>query len=167
MLALRLSCRARSRVCNPALSSRFRHDGSKAWQKSSTVQKSSSKLNIEWGRLIDLVFSAYLPHLFLSRTHVTLVQQTALSAGRSIERFVEGFSSRIEAPPFKSTGRSAAVEGQTRLTLAQLDRLLVQYIMNEYNQSLHPRGRSQTRLERWQAGLASSPEVLLEQNFEV
>jgi putative transposase len=109
---------------------------------------------------------APLPHL-LEKLDITLVRRTAPSAGTIIERFVEGFSSRIESLPLKSTGRSAAVEGGPRLTLAQLDRLLLQYIVNEYNQSLHPRARTQTRLERWQSGLASSPQVLLEQDFEV
>ncbi|MBD2077914.1 hypothetical protein H6F86_29315 [Phormidium sp. FACHB-592] len=106
-------------------------------------------------------------HHLLEKLDITLVRRTAPAAGATIERFVEGFSSRIESLPLKSTGRLAEGEGQNRLTLSQLDRLFVQYIVNEYNQSLHPRDRSQTRLEMWQSGLTSSPQVLLEQDFEV
>ncbi|MBW4472552.1 MAG: hypothetical protein KME45_19600 [Stenomitos rutilans HA7619-LM2] len=106
-------------------------------------------------------------HHLLKRLGIGLVQRTALSAGTTIERLLKGFSSRVDSLPLKSTGHLAAVEGHPRLTLAQLDRLLMRYIADEYNQSLHPRAHSQTRLERWQAGLASSPKVLSEQDFEV
>jgi putative transposase len=106
-------------------------------------------------------------HHLLKRLGISLVQRTALSAGTTIERLLKGFSSRVESLPLQSTGRSAAVEGQALLTLAQLDRLLVRYIADEYNQSLHPGARNQMRLERWQAGLTSNPPVLSEQDFEV
>jgi transposase InsO family protein len=107
-----------------------------------------------------------LRHL-LEKLGINLVRRTAPSAGATSERFFEGFSKGVKALLLKSTGRLAEGEGQNRLTLAQLDRLFVQYIVNEYNQSLHPRDRSQTRLEMWQSGLTSSPQVLLEQDFKV
>ena len=75
-----------------------------------------------------------LRHL-LNKLGIKLVRRTAPSAGTSIERFIEGFSSRVKFPLLKITGRSAVVEGGPRLTLAQLDRLLLQYIVNEYNNS--------------------------------
>lgn len=109
---------------------------------------------------------APLRHL-LNKLGIKLVRQTAPSAGAIIERFVEGFSSRVEFPLLKITGRSAAVERHPRLTLAQLDRLFVRYIVDAYNQSLHSHARPQTRLERWQSGLTSSPQVLSEHDFEV
>jgi len=107
-----------------------------------------------------------LRHL-LEKLDVTLVQRTAPSEGTNTERFVESFSSIVKSPPLISTGHSATVEGYPRLTLVQLNRLLVQYIVNAYNQSLHPRACNQTRLERWQSGLTSNPQVLSEQNFKV
>ncbi|GEM_PF-5303125 len=106
-------------------------------------------------------------HHLLEKLGITLVQRTAPSEGGNIERFVESFSSKTKSSPLKSTELLAAVDESPRLTLAQLNRLLVQYIVNEYNQSLHPRARTQTRSERWQSGLTSSPQVLSEQNFEV
>ncbi len=104
---------------------------------------------------------APLRHAF-NKLGINLVRQTTLSADVNIRRFVEDFSSRVESPPHRHTGHSEQVEGYSRLTFAQLDCLLEQYIVDEYNQSLHPHARTQTRLERWQSGLTSSPQVLSE-----
>lgn len=106
-------------------------------------------------------------HHLLEKLGITLVQRTALSAVGTIERLLEVLSSRVESLPLKSTGRSTELEGHPRLTLAQLDRLLVRYFVDAYNQSLHPCAHTQTRLQRWQSGLTSSPQVLSEQDFEV
>ena len=104
---------------------------------------------------------APLRHAF-NKLGINLVRQTSLSTDVHINRFAEDFSSRVESPPRRGTGHSEQVEGHSCLTLAQLDYLLEQYIVDEYNQSRHPHARTQTRLERWQSGLTSSPQVLSE-----
>jgi hypothetical protein len=109
---------------------------------------------------------APLRHL-LEKLGINLVQTTAPAESTAIKWFLKGLSSEVAAFTLTSTGRSAEGEGGPRLTLAQLDRLLVRYIVGKYNQSRHPRACSQTRLEIWQSGLASSPQVLSEQDFEV
>jgi putative transposase len=53
------------------------------------------------------------------------------------------------------------------LTLPSLERLIVSYIVNNYNQSLDQRQRNPTRLQRWQAGLVSAPRLMRQEDFDI
>ncbi|MBD2016706.1 hypothetical protein H6F96_22415 [Microcoleus sp. FACHB-53] len=56
---------------------------------------------------------------------------------------------------------------QSCLTLPFLERLLVRYIVDNYNQSLDVVHRNQTRLQRWQATLISAPRLLREEDLDI
>jgi putative transposase len=53
------------------------------------------------------------------------------------------------------------------LTLPSLERLIVSYIVNNYNQSLDQRQRNPTRLQRWQASLISAPRLIRKEDFDI
>lgn len=63
--------------------------------------------------------------------------------------------------------RPEEAEKDARLTLRQLEQLLVRYIVNDYNQRLDARMGDQTRFERWEAGLMSSPDLLSERDLDI
>lgn len=56
---------------------------------------------------------------------------------------------------------------QRCLTLPTLERLLVRYIVDNYNQSLDVVHRNQTRLQRWQSTLISAPRLLREEDLDI
>jgi putative transposase len=63
--------------------------------------------------------------------------------------------------------RPEGVEKDARLTLRDLDQLIVRFICDRYNQSIDARMGDQTRLQRWEAGLPDVPDVLEERLLDI
>ncbi|AFY83299.1 Mu transposase/integrase [Oscillatoria acuminata PCC 6304] len=63
--------------------------------------------------------------------------------------------------------RSKEAEKEASLTLGELDRLLVRYICDRYNQSIDARLGDQSRFQRWEAGLLAAPPPLSERELDV
>ncbi len=56
---------------------------------------------------------------------------------------------------------------QTCLTLPELERILVRYIVEHYNQGFDVRHGNQSRLQRWEAGLTSAPHLMREEDLDI
>lgn len=63
--------------------------------------------------------------------------------------------------------RPEAMANQVCLTLEELEKLLVRYIVGNYNQQIHPGLTNQTRQQRWEGGLVSPPLLLQEQELDI
>jgi putative transposase len=61
---------------------------------------------------------------------------------------------------------SSSSEQSTCLTQKDIERLLVKYFVDEYNQSVHPYDSLKTRLQKWELGRPSSSESSLNQSDE-
>ena len=64
-------------------------------------------------------------------------------------------------------GRPKEAEKQASLTLDELEKVLVRYFADHYNQHDYPRVANQKRAERWKAALLTEPEVLNERDLDV
>jgi len=58
-------------------------------------------------------------------------------------------------------------EKDAKLTLRELEQLLVRYIVDRYNQSIDARMGDQTRFGRWEAGLPSVPVPIEERDLDI
>ncbi len=63
--------------------------------------------------------------------------------------------------------RPEEAEKEARLTLRELERLLVRYIVDKYNQSIDARLGDQTRYQRWEAGLIVAPSLISEEDLRI
>uniref|UniRef100_UPI0026C687A2 Mu transposase C-terminal domain-containing protein n=1 Tax=Chlorogloea sp. CCALA 695 TaxID=2107693 RepID=UPI0026C687A2 len=63
--------------------------------------------------------------------------------------------------------RPKDAEKDARLTLRELEQLLVGYIVNRYNQSIDARMGDQTRFGRWEAGLPTVPVSISERELDI
>ena len=63
--------------------------------------------------------------------------------------------------------RPEDAEKNACLTLLELERLLVRYIVDNYNQTIDARMGNQTRFQRWEAGLIDTPNVLSERALDI
>ena len=63
--------------------------------------------------------------------------------------------------------RPEDAEKDARLTLRDLEELLVRFIVDKYNQSLDARMGYQTRYQRWEAGLNKEPELISERELDI
>ncbi len=63
--------------------------------------------------------------------------------------------------------RPEEAEKEACLTLRELERLLVRYIVDKYNQSIDARLGDQTRFQRWEAGLIAAPNILDERELDI
>ena len=63
--------------------------------------------------------------------------------------------------------RPAEAEEQACISLQQLEKLLVRYIVDRYNQSIDARMGCQTRIERWEAGCIAMPDLIGERELDV
>ncbi|MBD3885518.1 hypothetical protein IFO70_27755 [Phormidium tenue FACHB-886] len=80
------------------------------------------------------------------------------SAIGSMERLMHHVIMRtLKLHPLASgVNRSSSNEQSTCLTGKDIERLLVKYFVDEYNQGIHPRNGHKTRLQKWEFGLPSS-----------
>ena len=51
--------------------------------------------------------------------------------------------------------------------MRELERLLVRYIVDKYNQSIDARLGDQTRFQRWEAGLIATPNLISERDLDI
>ncbi len=63
--------------------------------------------------------------------------------------------------------RPKNAEKEACLTLRELEKLFVAYLVNRYNQGLDARMGDQTRAARWEAGLLRKPLVLPERELDI
>ncbi|BAQ63848.1 Mu transposase C-terminal domain-containing protein [Geminocystis sp. NIES-3709] len=63
--------------------------------------------------------------------------------------------------------RSEDAEKDASLTLRQLERIIVRYIVDNYNQRMDARMGEQTRFQRWDSGLLSIPDLLSERDLDI
>ena len=63
--------------------------------------------------------------------------------------------------------RPEEAEKEATLTLRELERLLVRYMVDRYNQSIDARMGDQTRFQRWEAGLIAAPSFLSERELDI
>jgi putative transposase len=63
--------------------------------------------------------------------------------------------------------RPEDAEKDARLTLRDLERLIVRYIVDNYNQRIDKRMGDQTRYQRWEAGLLTAPELMSERELDI
>lgn len=63
--------------------------------------------------------------------------------------------------------RPEDVEKDARLTLRELEQLLVRFVCDRYNQSIDARMGDQTRFQRWEAGLLDVPDVIEERHLDI
>ena len=63
--------------------------------------------------------------------------------------------------------RPEDAEKDARLTLRDLEELLVRFIVDKYNQSLDARMGDQTRYQRWEAGLNKEAELISERDLDI
>lgn len=63
--------------------------------------------------------------------------------------------------------RPEEAEKDACLTLRELEKLLVRYIVDNYNQRIDARLGDQTRYQRWEAGLLSTPHVMSDRELDI
>ncbi len=63
--------------------------------------------------------------------------------------------------------RPEDAEKDACLTLQELERLIVRFLVDKYNQSMDARMGDQTRFQRWEAGLKGTPEVMSERELDI
>ena len=63
--------------------------------------------------------------------------------------------------------RPEQAEKEACITLRELERLLVRYIVDKYNQSIDARLGDQTRCQRWEAGLIVAPNLISEEELRI
>jgi putative transposase len=63
--------------------------------------------------------------------------------------------------------RPEEAEKEACITLRELERLLVRYIVDKYNQSIDARLGDQTRFQRWEAGLIATPNLISERDLDI
>ena len=63
--------------------------------------------------------------------------------------------------------RPQEAEKDACLTLRELEKLVVRYIVDNYNQRIDARLGDQTRYQRWEAGLLSTPHLMSERELDI
>lgn len=63
--------------------------------------------------------------------------------------------------------RPEQAEKEASITLRELERLLVRYIVDKYNQSIDARLGDQTRYQRWEAGLIVAPNLISTEELHI
>ncbi|MEC4990321.1 MAG: Mu transposase C-terminal domain-containing protein [Oscillatoria sp. PMC 1068.18] len=94
------------------------------------------------------------------------------SEGGTVERPFGTFNTELFSTLPGYTGsniqkRPKDAEKDARMTLQDLERLIVRYIADNYNQRLDKRMGDQTRYQRWEAGLLATPDLLSERELDI
>jgi putative transposase len=94
------------------------------------------------------------------------------SDGGIVERPFGTFNSELFSTLPGYTGsdisqRPAVAEEQACISLQDLEKLLVRYIVDRYNQSIDARMGGQTRIGRWLAGCIAQPDLLGERELDI
>ncbi len=115
--------------------------------------------------------SAYLNQIAVQLGFVLHHQNFPRNAG-AIERFFvtvdrQLFSMLPAYTALKGVNCLPADSTQICLTLPELKRLLVRYIVDHYNQCFDVRYGNQSRLHQWEAGLTSAPRLMREEDLDI
>ncbi|MGK7894439.1 MAG: Mu transposase C-terminal domain-containing protein [Xenococcus sp. (in: cyanobacteria)] len=87
---------------------------------------------------------------------------------RPFKTFNTEFFSTLEGYTGSNTEeRPEDAEKEARYTLRDLERKLVRYIVDNYNQRLDARMRDQTRFQRWESGLITALDVLSVRDLDI
>lgn len=94
------------------------------------------------------------------------------SEGGIVERPFKTFNQKLFSTLPGYTGsnvqeRPKEAEEDAQLTLQELEKLVVRFIVDTYNQSLDARMADQTRFQRWEAGLIATPIILSERELDI
>jgi putative transposase len=103
--------------------------------------------------------SQHLEHI-ANQLGIVLCHRHRPSQGGIIERPFgtlnqEFFSQLPGYTTARATPHQNAIKAEARLTLDQLELLLIRYIVDNYNQRIDPRDRHQSRISRWRNGQMS------------
>ncbi|WP_321170069.1 Mu transposase C-terminal domain-containing protein [Mastigocoleus testarum] len=63
--------------------------------------------------------------------------------------------------------RPKEAEKEACINLRELEKLLVRFIVDKYNQSIDARSGDQTRLQRWEAGLIATPNTFSQRDLDI
>ena len=107
-----------------------------------------------------------------SELKIVLCQRRYPSEGGIVERPFGTLNSELLSTLPGYTGsnvkqRPKQAEKSASLTLEQLDRLIVRYIVERYNQSIDPRIGNQTRLGRWEEGRIAQLALLSDRELDI
>ena len=94
------------------------------------------------------------------------------SEGGIVERPFGTFNTELfsNLPGYKGSNvkdRPKDAEKEACLTLRELEKLLVRYIVDNYNQRIDARMGDQTRYQRWEAGLLSTPHLISDRELDI
>ena len=94
------------------------------------------------------------------------------SEGGIVERPFGTFNTELFStlPGYKGSNvkdRPKEAEEEACLTLRELEKLLVRYIVDNYNQRIDARLGDQTRYQRWEAGLLSTPHLISDRELDI
>jgi putative transposase len=94
------------------------------------------------------------------------------SEGGIVERTFRTFNTELFSTLSGYTGsnvqeRPQEAEKEACLTLRDLERQLVRYIVDNYNQRIDARMGDQTRLQRWESGLLAAPDIFSERDLDI
>lgn len=100
----------------------------------------------------------------ITKLNITLAPEFDPASLSSTEKFFNGLENML------SLGNNVAIGCSTErnavLSVAGLNRLLVQHIVEHYNQYIHPRCSSGTRFQRWQSKLVCTPDRLHSEDLD-
>lgn len=107
-----------------------------------------------------------------SELNIILCQRRYPAEGGIVERPFGTLNSELLSSLPGYTGRNVkqrpkAAEAKASLSLEQLDKLLVRYIVERYNQSLDSRSKNQTRIGQWKAGRIAQLPLLGERELDI
>ena len=94
------------------------------------------------------------------------------SEGGIVERPFKTFNSEFFSTLPGYTGsnvqeRPEEAEKEACLTLRELEKKLVRYLVDNYNQRIDARMGDQTRFQRWDSGLIANPDVISERELDI
>lgn len=94
------------------------------------------------------------------------------SEGGIVERPFKTFNTQFFSTLPGYTGsnvqeRPKEAEKEACLTLRELEQLFVRYVVDRYNQQIDARMGDQTRLQRWESGLLSTPPFISERELDI
>ncbi|PHV61494.1 Mu transposase C-terminal domain-containing protein [Cyanobacterium aponinum] len=94
------------------------------------------------------------------------------SEGGVVERLFKTLNTEVFSTLPGYTGanvqeRPEDAEKEACLTLKELEILIVRYIVDNYNQRIDARMGEQTRFQRWESGLLSTPHIIPERELDI
>lgn len=119
----------------------------------------------------DLI-AAHISEHVARELNFTSVQRERPSEGGIVERPFGTFNTKFFSTLPGYTGSSVAerppdAEKSARLTLDDLEKRFVRYIVDNYNQQLDARMGNQARMDRWEAGLLAPPPLIPERKLDI